>query len=1308
MHKLTVALVAVVCLFSVFCVSATEIEDSPLDSLSPVSISHGPQHPLAMRFASVRHNINGIFLKTLKSENAKCTEECTSGEGECAQACSHLLGMFATLNAAVDKHKGDPATCSKQADGAKPADAMFTEYVDFLASLMTERKPQDEIDTCIKAFGLWAKDHYSHAVGVRICGGEYHQAFALAKEYEGSLKGLITKQLKAMGQKDPNVLAATASMAASHVTTAFQTFEFQRLGNKLYSWKPVQYIARLLLQRVLTFVQAVWAVPNAKPSGFTQQPLAVLGQTEGGIGFVCPPEDKKGNAAWLNAAFPKTSARSWTSIAYHTVSVIMRAMNAEQLATLAKGAPKAINGPLLAKKSKLLRCNIFSDKSNPLHFPLTTQPPGWPWLKYYSWNKLPLTHGKSVRFIETKKDSATKCMIPPTALHPPTDDLEAACGRWTPGTDLWAVENGVLPDPSKLGKKTGVDWTQQLRDKGLVALAGPSSTTSAMMEYARLLNFDAHELELYRLLMVVWMVQARDHSYSEIFGAFDAYHWASTRKFGTPVAGDSSMAWHMRVSKKWHEAYNKLLPAAKYELPAIPAFKGKLTPTDDAELEVPGFDKVTVDPAELNELLTGKKDESCYPSYYGERPWLEKLIAYNTAQDHSSVKSPLEEDECGLLNERIDYCSVDIETYGISNVAPLKLSPRPKVPESRMQGPGYLDKDQFAAFGTYLHGRADKQKLLTHAVEWLTLAFAAESVAETRVLAGHINPIYEIFVAESATANLGDVLCDVAPDMKDDPKTAIGGTCVYAIIDAIQHKKLAVPAFVATLMKPEHKDAATAFFAGLSLAAVRLYTQEGDSVINFEYGSSKPNDKPEIQFETLMKKKGYSLKAIPLLKKEGAILLELIKVAIASPLFPKKNTVTWHGVQEPALESAIASIGKQWNFPGFKVPGVMSTSYDLTSAAGYAVAKDATLQINANAMGAFIEDLSAAPGEREVIYPPDVKFIPKRVCYATMKIRDDVDQKTRQGWILGGPKDWTPFKDIKVSATKGGAHSDECAQEFKDLLAALAQVPKQDAMSFRLVSLDPVPNADFTTPGRPERKEPAHQKPIPRVDPLTGTTGGPPPRPAPLGTPGLGQVPVTPALPRPLLTNLGGFLEAVGDSILKGDVCGNVGTYTKQLEDSSKLPVVFGFPVAKANHKVLLTYCDPSGAKSDDGVDGEKISFYPVTSGVDCATVDLPDEHKSAELDASAYKPDAEWTKLTELVKSAWVRAPLAPAKAQPLVEEIIKGSQARPTGVRLLIIEPSVAKMQPNGNTPQFYCVKVTDAKGSKIGAHKVKIDKA
>ena len=74
-----------------------------------------------------------------------------------------------------------------------------------------------------------------------------------------------------------------------------------------------------------------------------------------------------------------------------------------------------------------------------------------------------------------------------------------------------------------------VSWARQNIAKHLPMWSGPSSTTSMMVEIARILNLPkGGGGPMFQLLMSVWMIQPRDHSFVEIMGAFDAYvSWVS-------------------------------------------------------------------------------------------------------------------------------------------------------------------------------------------------------------------------------------------------------------------------------------------------------------------------------------------------------------------------------------------------------------------------------------------------------------------------------------------------------------------------------------------------------------------------------------------------------------------------------------------------------------------------------------------------------------------------------------------------------------------------------------------------------------
>ncbi|MCV3262776.1 hypothetical protein OGZ01_06370 [Vibrio harveyi] len=98
---------------------------------------------------------------------------------------------------------------------------------------------------------------------------------------------------------------------------------------------------------------------------------------------------------------------------------------------------------------------------------------------------------------------------------------------------------------------TSVNWRQQNMDKKLPMFAGPSSTTSFMYEVARLLKMPASEAQAFRALLLGWMIQPRDHSFTEIMGALDAYAMEHNDHGAATVDSDGMMAWQARETGNW-------------------------------------------------------------------------------------------------------------------------------------------------------------------------------------------------------------------------------------------------------------------------------------------------------------------------------------------------------------------------------------------------------------------------------------------------------------------------------------------------------------------------------------------------------------------------------------------------------------------------------------------------------------------------------------------------------------------------------------------------------------------------------------
>ena len=266
--------------------------------------------------------------------------------------------------------------------------------------------------------------------------------------------------------------------------------------------------------------------------------------------------------------------------------------------------------------------------------PITTQPHGWPWLKYVDWNASEALGNKtSLDFIGSRSSSDPhkgtgfkfKGML--QAIKPPPyrrhsfslrerDQHESGYGGF------------VINDKSMTSigaeKPLVVNWRQQNMNKKLPMFSGPSSTTSYMYEIARLLNLPAAEAQAFRLLLLGWMIQARDHSFTEIMGALDAYAMEFDERGPTSVPSDANMAWGARQSGDWLRAYEDLV-------------------TEDIDLPAQGAVHISRD--EFDQFITAGRG---YPAQYASDDYLLKI--------GEAVASCGEtEDISGLASERILY-----------------------------------------------------------------------------------------------------------------------------------------------------------------------------------------------------------------------------------------------------------------------------------------------------------------------------------------------------------------------------------------------------------------------------------------------------------------------------------------------------------------------------------------------------------------------------------------------------------------------------------------------------------------------------
>lgn len=102
-------------------------------------------------------------------------------------------------------------------------------------------------------------------------------------------------------------------------------------------------------------------------------------------------------------------------------------------------------------------------------------------------------------------------------VQPPLspDELDFQCGSKEPCKLRWIVgTNRYYTAEAKLGSQPGYQGHADMA--GYRTIAGPSGTTSNVMQMARMLGFWGEDLVSLRAAMVAWMVPKDDHSFFEI------------------------------------------------------------------------------------------------------------------------------------------------------------------------------------------------------------------------------------------------------------------------------------------------------------------------------------------------------------------------------------------------------------------------------------------------------------------------------------------------------------------------------------------------------------------------------------------------------------------------------------------------------------------------------------------------------------------------------------------------------------------------------------------------------------------------
>ncbi|MEL5589488.1 hypothetical protein PTT03_10665 [Serratia ureilytica] len=391
---------------------------------------------------------------------------------------------------------------------------------------------------------------------------EFNKAIIRAAEFEGNIENIIRDKVERLfPAAEKSLKESVVAQAVEKIAEANQAFEFNHLGNDLLEFPAVEYIARSFLRRTLEKS----AIVQARDPAFS----VAKNNPDAGIGFL--DGWSSDNAEWakqMNALLNKnkTNARVLTSLAY---SYIRPFRNPQTLRKLGDEA----NESLLNSKEANPRLDIFAGSTAgappTMSKPITTQPHGWPWLKYVDWNAAEALGNKTSPDLIGGRPSGDphkgtgfkfKGMLQAIKLPPYRRHSISLRER-----DQHESEYGgfVINDKSMTSigaeKPLVVNWRQQNMNKKLPMFSGPSSTTSYMYEIARLLNLPAAEAQAFRLLLLGWMIQARDHSFTEIMGALDTYAMEFDEQGSTAVPSDTKMVWRARQNGDWLCAYEDLV-----------------------------------------------------------------------------------------------------------------------------------------------------------------------------------------------------------------------------------------------------------------------------------------------------------------------------------------------------------------------------------------------------------------------------------------------------------------------------------------------------------------------------------------------------------------------------------------------------------------------------------------------------------------------------------------------------------------------------------------------------------------------------
>ncbi|MEB5890012.1 ADP-ribosyltransferase [Enterobacter roggenkampii] len=745
--------------------------------------------------------------------------------------------------------------------------------------------------------------------------------------------------------------ASVVARTVEKIAEANQAFEFNHLGNDLLEFPAVEYVARSFLRRTLEKT----AIAQARDPAFS----IAKNNSDAGIGFL--DGWSSDNAEWakqMNALLneSRANARVLTSLAYSYIRPF------RHLQTLRRLGAEA-NEALLDSKEANPRLDIFavSTAGAPpaMSKPITTQPHGWPWLKYVDWNAAEALGNKTLPDLIGSRQSSDphkgtgfrfNGML--QAIKPPPyrrrsfslterDEHESGYGGF------------VINDKSMTSigteKPLAVNWRQQNMNKKLPMFSGPSSTTSYMYEIARLLNLPAAEAQAFRLLLLGWMIQARDHSFTEIMGALDVYAMEFDEQGPASVPSDAKMVWGARQSGDWLRAYEDLV-TGDIDLPALEA---KTIILEGQEIHLPAQDAVHISRDEFEQFITAGRG---YPAQYASDDYLLKTGEAVAGGEEA-------EDRSGLASERILYAPQNMEDLRLYNVQERVLLP---YPARRAPGTPFLDAEKDAAVTAWLEAlpEAKRAYMLNAAASLLAESTQKDSLSNVFRL-GNRNDIWEVFFTRPETNMLSGQLKLEPFYHGEDP-----------FVNLLEH--------VATEKTPQARASRLLdalgdirqnqdiLLKGMMLAVTHFYTAHGANVINPGYGTFAPPKNAgemESSLQALLKRNQYLTSGQrSQAKSEYRHTVELLRRALESPMFERYSGTLWHG-SHVTLAEALLEQGEDARFPGF-----MSTTYDPAVAKSF-MAKGALIMVKPGEVsGALIEGISNAPLEKEVLFPEGTLF----------------------------------------------------------------------------------------------------------------------------------------------------------------------------------------------------------------------------------------------------------------------------------------------------------------------------------------------